>query len=72
MIINNVSMNMLANIQATANAAMPKSGGAFTGSVTAASTTDAAAQIRNIVVIEPGTDLASLSVPAGTIIMEKK
>lgn len=51
---------------------MPKSGGAFTGAVTAASTTDTAAQIRNIVVVDAGTDLASLSVPAGTIIMEKK
>lgn len=56
----------------TAAAAMPKSGGAFTGNITAATSTSAEAMVRNIVVVEKGTDLSTLSVPAGTIIMVKK
>lgn len=56
-----------------AKAAMPKGGGTFTGNVIAATTTDGAtAMLRNIVVVEADTDLATLSVPAGTIIMQKK
>jgi len=59
--------------QTTANNAMPKAGGAFTGNATAAASTDeSAAKIHNIIVVEAGTDPASLSVPAGTIIMVKK
>lgn len=53
--------------------AMPKSGGTFTGAaMAAANAEDGAAVLRNIVVVEAGTDLATLSVPAGTIILEKK
>lgn len=58
--------------QATADAAMPKSGGTFTGDAVAASKMDNGAAIRNIVVVEAGTDLSTLSVPVGTIVMEKK
>ncbi len=53
--------------------AMPKSGGTFTGNAVAATTTDeATVMLRNIVIVEAGTDLTMISVPAGTIIMQKK
>ena len=56
-----------------ANAAMPKIGGSFTGAVTAAeSTDDVTPQLRNIVVVDAGTDIAALSVTAGTIVMVRK
>ena len=62
-----------AEITAEVNKLMPKAGGTFTGNAIAATTTDeATAMLRNIVVVEAGTDLATLSVPAGTIIMQKK
>lgn len=51
---------------------MQKNGGAFTGAVTAAAISDGSSVLRNIVVVEKGTDLATLSIPAGTIILEKK
>ena len=58
------------NMAATA---MPKSGGTFTGNAfAAASTNESTAMMRNIVVVEAGTDLSTLSVPAGTIVMVKK
>jgi hypothetical protein len=53
--------------------AMPKAGGTFTGNAIATTTTDeATAMLRNVVVVEADTDLATLSVPAGTIIMIRK
>ena len=53
-----------------ANAAMPKSSGGFTGAVTAAESSDCTlAQLRNIIVADAGTDVATLAVPAGTIVM---
>ena len=55
-----------------ADAAMPKAGGTFTGAAVGMTSPDAAAQFRNVVVVDAGTDLASLSVPAGTIIMMRK
>ena len=59
--------------QTTADAAMPKSGGTFTGGVSAAMVTnDGEALLRNIVVIDANTDLPTLSVPAGTIVMVRK
>lgn len=62
-----------ANAQTAANAAVPRSGGTFTGNVTAAASADeSAAKIHNIIVVAAGTDPASLSVPAGTIVMVKK
>lgn len=61
------------DIDAIAKTAMPKTGGTFTGNaMAAASTNEATAMLRNIVVVEAGTDLSTLSVPAGTIIMVKK
>lgn len=62
-----------AEITAEVNKLMPKAGGSFTGVTKAmASPTDANPQLRNIVVVDAGTDLASLTVPVGTIILEKK
>ena len=59
--------------ESIANAAMPKSGGSFTGAVTAAeSTDDVTPQLRNIVVVDAGTDISALSVAAGTIIIVRK
>ena len=44
--------------ESISNAAMPKSGGIFTGAVTAAeSSNSAAAQLRNIIVVDAGTDV---------------
>lgn len=57
---------------ATANAAMPKTGGTFSGSVVAAASELSDVLVRNIVVLEKDTDLSTVSVPAGTIIMVKK
>lgn len=52
---------------------MTARGGTFTGTaVAAASTNESSAKIHNIIVVDAGTDLASLSVPAGTIVMVKK
>ena len=56
----------------TANAAMPKAGGTFSGSVVAAASELSDVLVRNIVVLEKDTDLSTVSVPAGTIIMVKK
>ena len=59
--------------ESIANAAMPKSGGTFTGSAKAmASPTDAEPQLRNVVVVDAGTDISTLSVTAGTIVMVRK
>jgi len=67
------SAEMARRAKETADAAMPKAGGTFTDNAVAAATTDeATAMLRNIVVVEADTDLATLSVPAGTIIMQKK
>ena len=52
---------------------MPKAGGTFTGNAIAATTTDeTTAMLRNIVVVEANTDLTTLSIPAGTIVMVRK
>ena len=52
---------------------MTKDGGTFTGDVVAAENTNGnAAILRNIVLVEDGTDLTTLNVPAGTIIMVVK
>ena len=49
---------------------MPKSGGDFTGAVTAAESSDCTlAQLRNIIVVDAGTDITTLAVRAGTIVM---
>jgi hypothetical protein len=55
---------------ATANNAMPKSGGTFTGDAVARATTDSSvAKLHNIVVYPANTDIASVPPqPAGTII----
>ena len=59
--------------ESIANAAMPKSGGSFTGAVTAAENADdVTPQLRNIVVVDAGTDIAALNVAAGTIVMVRK
>ena len=59
--------------EAIANAAMPKSGGSFTGVVTATENTDdATPQLRNIIVVDAGTDISALSVAAGTIVLVRK
>jgi len=59
--------------KSVADAAMPIRGGTFTDAVSAAPTADESTpMIRNIVVVEHGTDLNTLSVPAGTIVMVKK
>ena len=52
MIYNNVSINTLATIQATANAAMPKSGGTFTGDVSGLNQNLSGAAYRNIAVAD--------------------
>jgi hypothetical protein len=59
-------------LDAVANAAMSKAGGAFTGDVTAAPNTGTAAVVRNIVVVPAGTNVGSLSLSAGTIVMVRK
>lgn len=51
---------------------MPKTGGMFVGDVVAAASENTAPQLRNIAIFEKGTDLSTISVPAGTIIMVKK
>ena len=58
--------------KATADAAMPQAGGDFGGIVKGAASTSTAGMFRNIRVVAAGTDLATLSVPAGTIVMVKK
>ncbi len=62
----------MANEKAVMLGGMPKSGGAFTGDVMAAPTTGTAAVVRNIVVVPAGTDVGSLSLSAGTIVMVRK
>ena len=53
--------------------AMSKSGGAFTGSaVGMTNPDDSVEQLRNIVVVPADTDLNTLNVSAGTIVMMKK
>ncbi|MBQ9959983.1 MAG: hypothetical protein IJP01_06465 [Oscillospiraceae bacterium] len=54
-------------------AAMLKNGGSFTGVAKAmANPTDAEPQLRNVVVVDAGTDISTLSVTAGTIVMVRK
>lgn len=69
--VNN-AQNTATSAQTTANNAMPKDGGTFTNVVKAVTTTSTEAIIRNIVVVAKGTNVSTLSVPAGTIIMVKK
>ena len=62
-----------AEITTEVNKLMPKTGGTFTGNAIAATTTDeTTAMLRNIVVVEADTDLTTLSIPAGTIVMVTK
>ena len=54
-------------------AALLKNGGSFTGVAKAmANPTDAEPQLRNVVVVDAGTDISTLSVTAGTIVMVRK
>ena len=60
----------LATIEADA---MPKAGGVFLGTTSAVINPDnSVEQLRNFVVVEAGTDLSTLSVSTGTIVMVKK
>jgi hypothetical protein len=59
-------------LEAVANASMPKSGGTFTGDVSAAPAAGTAAVVRNIMVVPAGTNVGSLSLSAGTIVMVRK
>lgn len=52
---------------------IPKSGGELTGPLVAMpAPNNSVPQIHNIVVVEAGTDVSTLDVPVGTIILVKK
>ena len=52
---------------------MPKSGGTFTDVVQGMTApVDASPQLRNVVIVDAGTNIDELSVPAGTIVMVRK
>lgn len=71
--VDAVQVTGLTSVTPIATAAfMPVSGGTFTGDVVAASKADNGLAIRNVVVVAAGTDLSTLNVPAGTIILERK
>ena len=55
-----------------ADAAMPLAGGTFAGAAVGMTAPGGSPQLRNVVVVDAGTDIASLTVPAGTIIMVRK
>ena len=62
-----------AEAKSTADAAMPYSGGSFTGDIFAAASTDESfAKIHNIIVVDAETNLDNIIVPDGTIIFVKK
>lgn len=68
-----VTMADGSNVETTLGGAVTANGGELTGSLVGMTSPDnAIPQVRNIIVVDAGTDLSTLDVPVGTIVMERK
>ena len=68
-----VTMADGSSVETTLGGAVTANGGELTGSLVGMTSPDnATPQVRNIIVVDAGTDLSTLDVPIGTIVMERK
>lgn len=68
-----VTMANGSSVETTLSGAVTVNGGEFTGPLVSMTSPDnTAPQVRNIIIVDAGTNLSTLNIPIGTIVMERK